>query len=52
MVIVANAIVVALSFLGIDRLRQNALREAEVRSQNMALAIDLALTNQQRSISR
>ena len=44
--IVANAIVLALSFLGIDRLRENALREAEVRSQNLALAVDLALTNE------
>ena len=44
--IVANAIVVALSFFGIDRLREHALREAETRSQNLALAIDLALTNE------
>ena len=44
--ITVNAIVITLVAIGLNHLYERTNREAEIRSQNIALAVDLNLSNQ------
>ena len=44
--ITANAIVITLVFIGLNQLYERTNREAEIRCQNIALAVDLQLSNE------